>query len=131
MLITTFTTMIIMTPLFFIVPGAFALHIHATIMFDIIRSTGVDPDVHTWWCRQKAIDTDIQIGRSRKTGWYRKSGISLIEAEGNGHCGKYQQGYKYSFSHYNSFFVGKRCCTKKPDSELSGITRGALLRAYR
>jgi hypothetical protein len=107
MLITTFTTMILMTLLFFIVPGAFSLHIHTTIMFNIIRSAGVDPDVNTWWCRQKAINTDIYIGRCRQTGWYGKTGIGLIEAEGNGGCGEYQQGYNCSFSHGNSSFCGE------------------------
>lgn len=84
---------LVMFPLL-IIPsiGSFPFQINTLIPIGIIRSASVDLDVHSWRCRQIAVDVDIQIGRTRQTGRGGKagrrweSGPGISQAEGEGDC---------------------------------------------
>jgi hypothetical protein len=64
LVVTVFAAVVLVVAFILFMPpgGAFPFHVHPSVSFDVVGTTGINLDVNSRWRGHKAIDADIDIG---------------------------------------------------------------------
>lgn len=77
--------------LFIVLDRSFLFDVDPAFLFHIVGASRVDPDIHTRWRRQIAVDADIHSRGSGKARRHRKTGPGLIYSKSDDNCGHGKQ----------------------------------------